>query len=127
MSIVGIGTDLVYVPRIRQVLQRHGDRFAQRVMVSDELDRWRKHGDPAGYMAKRWAVKEAVAKALGTGIGGELSFHDLCVERTASGAPALRVTGRGRVTADRLGVHQWHVSISDDSDYAMAFVVAEGS
>lgn len=126
MSIVGIGTDLVEVARVRRVLSRHGERFAGRVLVASELERWCGHGDPGGFLARRWAVKEAAAKAMGTGIGGALGFHDLHVGATADGRPMLQVTGQGAATAKALGIDHWHVSISDEGAYALAFVVAEG-
>ncbi|WP_290647735.1 holo-ACP synthase [Aquisalimonas sp.] len=121
-----MGTDLVHVPRIQKVLARHGQRFAERVLAPEELLRWQTHADPAAYLAKRWAVKEAAAKALGTGIGGDTGFHDLRVARSAAGKPLLLVTGRAEATARALGIEHWHVSISDEGDYALAFVVAEG-
>lgn len=126
MSVIGIGTDLVQIERVRRALERHGERFAERVLTPGEMARWRAHGDPGGHLARRWAVKEAAAKALGTGIGAALAFHDLTVERTSAGAPVLQVAGRGAETARILGVARWHVSISDDGAYALAFVMAEG-
>ncbi len=125
MSVVGIGTDLVQVDRVRRVLERHGDRFARRVLTGPELATWRDHPDPGSYLARRWAVKEAAAKALGTGIGGALGFHDLHVANNAAGAPVLELSGRGADTARLLGVRHWHVSISDDGGFALAFVLAE--
>ena len=127
MSVVGVGTDLVQVERVRRVLERHGERFACRVLDHREMQRWRTHADPGSYLARRWAVKEAAAKALGTGIGGSLGFHDLHVASTAAGAPQLEVTGRGAETARLLGVTRWHVSLSDDGGFALAFVLAEGA
>ncbi|SEO51966.1 holo-ACP synthase [Aquisalimonas asiatica] len=125
MSIIGIGTDLVDVARVRRVLSRHGERFAGRVLVGAELERWRHHGDPGSFLARRWAVKEAAAKAMGTGIGGALGFHDLQVGTTRAGAPTLQVTGQGAATARALGIGSWHVSITDEGAYALAFVIAE--
>ena len=126
MSVIGVGTDLVQVERVRRVLERHGERFAARVLDEREMQRWRTHADPGSYLARRWAVKEAAAKALGTGIGGSLGFHDLHVTNTAAGAPRLEVAGRGAETARLLGVDRWHVSLSDDGGFALAFVLAEG-
>lgn len=127
MSIIGIGTDLVEIARVRRVLARHGERFAARVLVRAELERWRHHGDPGGFLARRWAVKEAAAKAMGTGIGGALGFHDLHIGATVGGAPTLQVTGQGATTAEGLGIGSWHVSITDEGAYALAFVVAEAA
>lgn len=126
MTVIGVGTDLVHTERVRRVLDRHGERFAARVLVAEELARWRQHADPGRFLASRWAVKEAAAKALGTGIGAALGFHDLYVDRTPGGAPVLRVTGVGAGTARARGVRRWHVSLSDDGGFCVAFVVAEG-
>ncbi|MFO7857923.1 MAG: holo-ACP synthase [Ectothiorhodospiraceae bacterium] len=127
MTVVGIGTDLVSIPRIAAVVERHGERFAAHVLTDGEIAEWRSHGNPTGFLAKRWAVKEAAAKALGTGIGAAVGFRDLVTTRTDAGAPELDVVGRGATTARILGVERWHVSTSDDGAYALAFVLAEGA
>lgn len=125
MSVIGIGTDLVQVERVRRVLERHGERFAGRVLDAREMARWSGHADPGSYLARRWAVKEAAAKAVGTGIGASLGFHDLHVGNNPAGAPTLEVSGRGAETARLLGINRWHVSLSDDGGFALAFVLAE--
>ena len=73
----GIGTDLVLVSRIEAVLTRQGERFARRILTADEFERFAAHGQPARYLAKRFAAKEAILKALGTGLAGGLSSKSI--------------------------------------------------
>ena len=90
--IVGIGIDIVQIARIKAALDRLGERFAQRILTSTEMLRWQQQGQSAPWLAKRFAAKEALAKAMGTGIG-KLSFQDIEVLRLESGAPALQLHG----------------------------------
>lgn len=125
--IVGIGTDLVEIARIATVLSRHGDRFRQRVLTPAELaaaPRFANRDAEARWLAKRYAAKEAAAKAFGTGIGTQLSFQDLVVGREPSGRPTLVFAGAG--VAARLGVRRAHLSLTDERGHALAFVVLEG-
>lgn len=124
--IIGVGTDIVAVERIAAVLRRHGDRFRGRVLTAAEQRPFTDPAAEARWLAKRYAAKEAVAKAFGTGIGGQLSFQDIVVGREASGRPTLSFTGGGIALAARLGVRAAHVSLSDEQAMAIAFVVLEG-
>lgn len=123
--IVGIGTDLVDVARIAGALARHGDRFRHRLLAPAERRVFASVEQEAAFLARRWAAKEAVAKAFGTGIGGELSFQDIVVAHDASGRPRLEFTGAGGHLAARLGVARAHLSVSDERGHALAFVVLE--
>lgn len=127
-SIRGIGTDLVSVARIASALADHGDRFRARLLVPEERrDFAGKAADAeARWLAKRWAAKEAVAKAFGTGIGGELSFQDIVIGREPSGRPTLSFRGNGIELARQRGVLRAHLSLSDEGDTALAFVILEG-
>lgn len=125
--IVGIGTDLVEVARIAAVLARHGDRFRRRVLTDVELRSFDDAAAEAHWLAKRYAAKEAVAKAFGTGIGGTLSFQDIVVGREDSGRPLLTFRGAGQALADRLGVCRAHLSLTDEREFALAFVVLESA
>lgn len=128
MTIRGVGTDMVAVARIAAALERHGERFRARLLAAEERRDF--SGRPAGaearWLAKRWAAKEAVAKAFGTGIGGALSFHDIVIGREASGRPTLAFRGAATGLAQRMGVQRAHLSLSDERDLALAFVVLEG-
>ncbi|MFZ5723984.1 MAG: holo-ACP synthase [Pseudomonadota bacterium] len=124
--ICGIGTDLVSVARIAEVLAGHGDRFRARILTPEERREFPGTAPEARWLAKRWAAKEAAAKALGTGIGGRLSFQDIVVGREASGRPVLEFRGAGLRLAQERGIVAAHLSLSDERDFALAFVVLEG-
>lgn len=113
MSIYGIGTDICAVARIEAALGRFGEAFYARVLAPAE----RGAGWDARKLARRWAIKEAVAKALGCGIGARVGFHDIEVRHDDSGKPLCTVRGFEHVRV--------HVTASDDSAYATAFAVAE--
>ncbi len=123
--IVGIGVDAVEVARIARALERH-PRFAERVFTPAERAASARRGvGAAAYLAKRWAAKEAVSKALGVGFSG-FRYTDLEVVNHPSGAPSIALTGELAEWASELGVRQWHLSLSDTRDTAVAAVVAEG-
>lgn len=121
MSIVGIGTDMVSIKRIQDVLLRNPN-FAQRVLTTEEMQRYANHPKPVSYLAKRWAAKEAAAKALGTGIG-QVSFQHIFIDRNDAGQPLLKFSGAGQTRAEQLNARHFHISISDEQDYAIAYVV----
>ncbi|MBI1308686.1 MAG: holo-[acyl-carrier-protein] synthase [Proteobacteria bacterium] len=112
---VGVGTDICRVERVERVLEKFGTRFLQRVLTPAEREQkeWN-----AAALARRWALKEAVAKACRTGIGGAVGFHDIEVRYDAAKAPHVQVRG----TAEGLKV--WG-SVSDDAGLALAFAVVE--
>jgi holo-[acyl-carrier protein] synthase len=126
MKIAGIGTDLVEVDRIQRILDRHGDRLARRVLSPNELEQWSRSHCPARYLAKRFATKEACAKALGTGIAGGLRWQDIETEHDAAGRPWLRFHGEAQRLCERRGVSGSHLSVSDERQYAIAFVILMG-
>jgi holo-[acyl-carrier protein] synthase len=123
--IVGVGTDLVDVRRIEKIHQRFAERFVRRVLVASEYDIWQAHAQPAAYLAKRWAAKEAVAKALGTGIGAQVSFQDIEVTTAASGQPQVVLHGGAQARLEALGGQNCWLSLSDDGYFALAFVVLD--
>ena len=124
--IIGIGTDLCEIGRIRAALDRFGDRFAQRILDSEEFRRYGSHRDPAAYLAKRFAAKEAFSKAMGTGIGRSIGWHGVGVENDTLGRPALRFSADVSAYLRERGVSSVHVSITDETGLACAFVVVEG-
>lgn len=123
--ILGIGTDLVRVERLRSLLERHGERLLQRLLHPDEQAELPKQR-PEAFVAKRFAAKEALAKALGCGVGVHMALTDACVTHDAAGRPGFDLSGAAARTAARLGVTRIHLSLSDENDYAQAFVVLEG-
>jgi holo-[acyl-carrier protein] synthase len=123
--IVGVGVDVVEVARVARALERH-PRFGTRVFTGAELEASARRGvGAAAYLARRWAAKEAVSKALGVGFSG-FSYTDIEVVNERSGAPTVAVHGELGEWARQLGVVRWHLSLSDTAEVACASVVAEG-
>ncbi len=123
--IVGIGVDLVRVERIRDSLERFGERYARKILGEGELERFHQAQRPEHFLAKRFAAKEAVAKALGTGFRDGLFLTHIEVKNDALGKPSLRLTERARELADSLGVTATHLSLSDEEEHAVAYVILE--
>lgn len=124
--ILGVGTDLCDIGRIERSLERFGERFAKRILVASELERFRRHPKPAAYLAKRFAAKEALSKALGTGIHFPVSWHGMWVENARSGKPSLGFSQPLSALLERRGVARVHLSLTDEIGMACAFVVVEG-
>jgi holo-[acyl-carrier protein] synthase len=124
--ILGVGTDLVEIARIEQALGRWGERFALKILVDHELERFRAHRKQAAYLAKRFAAKEAFSKAMGTGIRAPVSWHHVSVANQASGRPYLRFSAALTALLDRRGVRNVHLSLTDELSVASAFVILEG-
>ena len=123
--IVGIGVDVIEVERLRQTIDRYGRSFLRHV-YSDAEEAEAPNGEAkAAYYAGRWAAKEAVAKALGTGIGVSCGWKDIDVVRGVDGKPGIRLLGAGAATAARLGAARIHISISHERGLACASAVAE--
>jgi len=123
--IVGVGTDIVDVERIQKVYQKQGDSFANRLLSSSELAELKQQSYPERFLAKRWALKEAVSKALGTGIAQGVRFCDMTVAHKASGQPYLVLQGTTLDKSNELGITHWAISLSDEKHHTVAFVVAE--
>ena len=123
--IYGIGTDIVSVPRIERALSRYGDRFVKRILGAAEAREWAAASQPARFLAKRFAVKEAYSKAFGTGIGAELSWHDIAVSHDPRGKPCIVPSAALAGRLKQLRVANAHVSLADEVDTAIAFVIIE--
>lgn len=122
MSALSTGIDIIEIERIREAVGRHGDHFLERVFTARELA---EVGDSTASLAARFAAKEAVTKALGTGIG-KVTWHEIEVLRGADGAPELRLHGNAQLLAERLGLKTWSVSLSHTRINAVATAVALG-
>ena len=120
---IGIGTDIIEVARVARVLERHRERFLRRVLVPLEYEQCLSTSEPARYLAKRFAAKEAVSKALGTGIGVALGWQDLWVERAVGAAPRVGFSARGAALLSDRGAREVLLSLSDERAYAVAFAV----
>ncbi len=123
--IVGLGIDTVGIPRVRQILARHGARFLERWFDPAEAAYITAHADGAERAAVRWAAKEAAAKALGTGFAAGIVPSQISVLPQSGGAPLLRLTGAAQARADVLGVTRLHVSLSHADGAAVAVVILE--
>jgi holo-[acyl-carrier protein] synthase len=124
--ILGIGTDVCSIPRVAEVLGRHGERFVRRILTPDERTRFERTRDKAGHLAKRFAAKEAFSKAIGTGIHAPFTWHCITVGRGPRGKPLIVPSTEMARHLETLGVTRAHISLTDDHDVAMAFVVLEG-
>jgi holo-[acyl-carrier protein] synthase len=126
--IIGVGTDIVEIDRLKKSLQRgSGERFLQHVFsAAEQAAAPSGEGQKYAYYAGRWAAKESLSKALGTGICSRCALREIEVLRGADGKPEVRLNGTAAVTASNLGVKHLHVSISHEQSYACAIVIAEG-
>jgi len=125
--IYGIGTDLVDIERVKKILSKNRDSFIKRVLSEHEQALFANKADSAAYCAKRFAAKEAFAKALGTGIGRVVGFQDLTVRNNENGKPHFIPSEKLRLYLLEKGINQAHLSISDESQNAVAFVILETS
>lgn len=125
MTVFNVGTDIVSVSRIKETYESAGEKFLHRILTANEL-RQLPQRDMAkvAFISKRWAAKEAVAKAFTTGIGEFLSFTDIEIQHTNSGAPQIKLSQRGKDLAKKMGISEFKISISDEKTYAVAFVIA---
>lgn len=122
MSVQGLGTDIVEIQRVVAACER-SDALAKRVLTPVEMQLYLDNPQPARYLAKRWAAKEAAAKALGTGIGRGVSFQHIEITNDEFGAPVLNLFETAKQIADEKGVTSNWLSISDEQSYAVATVV----
>jgi len=125
--ILGTGTDLIDVRRIERALARFGHRFAQRVLVDREYQRFCAHAKPVHYLAKRFAAKEAFSKAMGTGIHFPVNWHNVSVANERSGKPYLEFSEPLAALLRQRGISHAHLSLSDEVEMACAFVILEGN
>jgi len=127
--IYGIGTDICDVRRIRAALERHGDRFAEKVLAEAELATWRARGARwpergVRFLATRFSAKEAFSKAVGLGMRMPMTWRSCEVGKLASGKPVIVLHGALKDWCEAKGLTA-QVSVTDESDYAAAFVVVE--
>jgi holo-[acyl-carrier protein] synthase len=123
--IYGIGTDIVAFARIEVLHQRYGERFAQRILSKAEMAEFSAHAQPARLLMKRFAAKEALSKAAGSGLRHPLSMHNISVAHDEQGKPFFEFSAELAAHFSRLGISRHHLSISDERDAAVAFVILE--
>ncbi len=124
--ILGTGIDLIEVARIASSFEKFGERFANRILLPDEIAYCRTHKHPAPFLAARFAAKEAVSKAFGTGIGAQLGWHDMEIRRKESGEPFVVLHGKGAELLAARGGEKIHLSLTHTENYAAATAVLEG-
>ena len=123
--IFGIGTDIVRVSRMQDNLERFGLKFAERILTAHELEEFRQQSRAAHFLARRFAVKEAAAKAMGTGFNHGVTAHTIGVTHDAHGKPDLEFDGGALSFIRKHEIAVWHVSLADEEDHAVAFVTLE--
>ena len=124
MEIIAHGIDLVDFPRIERMIERHGDRFVDRVFTAAEQDYARKHRRPVERYAGRFAAKEAVLKLVGTGWRGQIAWTDIEVRNDPLGRPEVILSGQVQQIAQSMGIERISISITHTADFAMASAVA---
>ena len=124
--ILGVGIDIIEVTRIAASYEKFGDRFVNRILLPDEIAYCLRHRQPAPFIAARFAAKEAISKAFGTGIGAQLGWQDMDIRRKESGEPFVVLNGKGKKLFDARCAKKLHVSISHTQQYAAVVAVLEG-
>jgi holo-[acyl-carrier protein] synthase len=124
--ILGTGIDIIEVARIAASFEKFGERFVNRILLADEIAYCLSHKRPAPFLAVRFAAKEAVSKAFGTGIGAALGWQDIEIRRKESGEPFVVLHGQGRELLAVRGARQLHISLSHTEHYAAATAILEG-
>ena len=120
--IFGIGTDIVQIARMQKNLDDHGERFAKRILTDDEYSEYLGKPFQAHFLAKRFAAKEAAAKAMGTGFSQGLSLHHIGVTHNEMGKPLLTFSDIASQFILDNKITEHHISLSDEKEYAVAFV-----
>ena len=128
--IIGVGTDLVSIERIARVLAKHPERFVRRILSIAEQARFEAFDSElhrVAYVAKQFAAKEAVSKALGTGMRQGVQFNRIEVQRNLAGQPSVQLLSGASVRAASLGVERWHLSLTDEAGFVVSVAIAEGT
>lgn len=123
--ILGTGIDLIEVARIASSFERFGERFVNRVLLPDEIAYCLSHKNPAPFLAVRFAAKEAISKAFGTGIGAQLGWQDMEVRRKESGEPFVVLHGKGAELFKARGAQRLLISLTHTENYAAATAILE--
>lgn len=119
----GIGTDIVQIERIAKIYERHGERLVRHILMDVEAEAFRTQPRAARFLAMRFAAKEAIVKAMGTGFAEGMWLRDVGVTKNALGKPEVVWSERGRKQCEKLGIGESHLTLSDDHGLAVAMVV----
>jgi holo-[acyl-carrier protein] synthase len=120
---IAIGTDIIDIQRIADAIERQGDKFVQRILTQSEISEYQARGHSVSFLAKRFAAKEAIAKALGTGIGRGISFQHMIISNNAEGAPQVELQDNAAERLTQLGGSQVLLSLADEKHFALAYVI----
>ena len=126
MDILGHGVDIIECPRLDKMLSHHGGRFLRRVFTEHEQAYCQQHKERVQHLAGRFAAKEAVLKALGTGMRGKMKWTDVQIANNDLGKPGIVLSGESAQVAERMGVAQVLISISHTREHAVASAIALG-
>jgi len=121
--IFGIGTDVVQLERVQRAWERHGERFVRRLLMPEELAGFQTYKRPVRFLAMRFAAKEAIVKALGTGFAHGVWIRDVGILPNAWGRPEVIWSERGRRVRDALGAGEGHVTLTDEAGLVVAVAV----
>ena len=121
--IFGIGTDVVQIERVKRVYDRHGERFVERLLLPAEYEAFRNYSRPIRFLAMRFAAKEAIVKAMGTGFAHGMWIRDAGVVSNAWGRPEIIWSDRGRAMCEKLGIGEGHVTLTDEAGLIVAVAV----
>jgi holo-[acyl-carrier protein] synthase len=124
--ILGVGTDIIEVGRIEASYERFGERFLNRILVAGEIAYCLSHKSPGPFIAARFAAKEAISKAFGTGIGAQLAWKDMEVARRESGEPYVILHGAGEFLFQQRQARALFISLSHTEQHATAVAILEG-
>jgi holo-[acyl-carrier protein] synthase len=121
--IFGIGTDVVQLERVRQIHEKFGEHFAERLLLPAEMTAFRSQQRPVRFLAMRFAAKEAIVKAMGTGFAHGMWIRDSGVVANAWGRPEIIWSERGRKMCEQLGIGEGHVTLTDEAGLVIAVAV----
>ena len=121
--VLGIGTDIVEVARITRAIERHPTSFARRILTDKEYRAFTANSQPDHFLAKRFAAKEALVKALGIGFRQGISWHNMEVSNNEIGKPVIELTAKALTTYRNMGANTIHLSLTDEKAYVLAFVI----
>lgn len=124
--ILGVGIDIIEVARIAASLEKFGHRFGERILSRGEIEYCLAHRSPSPFVAARFAAKEAVSKAFGTGIGSQLGWQDIEIAHRESGAPYVILHGKGKLLFEARRAKNIFLSISHTEVYAAVVAILEG-
>jgi holo-[acyl-carrier protein] synthase len=121
--IFGIGTDILEIERVKRIYERHGSRFVDHLLLPDEMALFHQHPRPARFLAMRFAAKEAIVKAMGTGFAHGMWIRDSGVVPNAFGRPQIVWSERGLALCRQLGIGEGHLTLTDEAGLVVAVAV----